>query len=182
MTLFSVKTKKHKRDKRNTIYSNNFLLQRLLSNFFVICKLTPALTDFMRHFKKTYKSKSYHLDNCCYWKIRHHTFFRCKIVFIHFALFLIFTLWDQTLSRYSDNESNDKHFLIFWKISDGCFYIRISSISDVKLKFVFSRTAMTISSAKYIRAFLRWIIIGFFILCCISSYFSLTYEAVRIND
>ena len=136
----------------------------------------------MRHFKKTYKSKSYHLDSCCYWKIRHHTFFRCKIVFIHFALFLIFTLWDQTLSRYSDNESNYIHFLIFWKISDGCFYIRISSISDVKLKFVFSRTAMTISSAKYIRAFLRWIIIGFFILCCISSYFSLTYEAVRIND
>ena len=53
MTLFSVKTKKHKRDRRNTIYSNNFLLQRLLSNFIVTCELTPALTDFMRHFKKT---------------------------------------------------------------------------------------------------------------------------------
>ena len=64
-------------------------------------------------------------------------FFRCKIVFIHFVLFLVFTLSDQTLSRYSDGESNGLHFLIFWKISGVCFYIRISSITDVKLKFVF---------------------------------------------
>ena len=109
-------------------------------------------------------------------------FFRCKIVFIHFVLFLVFTLSDQTLSRYSDDESNGLHFLIFWKISDGCFCIRISSITDVKLKFVFTKTVMIISSAKYIRPFLRWIIISFFVLCCISSYFTVTYETVIIND
>ena len=114
---------------------------------------------FHEVFKKTtYKSKSNHLDNCCYYeavKCAIILYFRCKIVFIHFVLFLVFTLSDQTLSRYSDDESNGLHFLFFWKISDGCFYIRISSITDVKLKFVFTKMVMTISSAKYIRAFLR---------------------------
>ena len=53
--------------------------------------------------------------------------------------------------------------------------IKISSISDVKLKFVFSRTAITSFSAKYIRAFLRLIILSSFILSCRSSYFNVTY-------
>ena len=69
--------------------------------------------------------------------------------FIYFVLFLVFLLKDVPAKV---SESNGLHFSIFGKT--GCCY-KNSSISNVNLKFVFSRPAMTSFSAKIIRGIIR---------------------------